>query len=169
MWDVIFNGVPKTEIKIGDTVLDTSPFNSSRPGAFANVTVVKGENTYYGVLLLRDGAVVDVNLSKFGANSKYSDNVLTYTDLEKFMDEQCLFICCSGYYNDTYNALGGWKDLGPTYYEGYYWSCTYRNDSYAGYFLKTNTNMRGATSTSSGSTYCIPVHLVKPATGPMYP
>ena len=169
MLDVIFNGTPKTEIKIGNTVLDTSPYNTSRPQPYAYVTVNDGTNTYRGLLLLRDGAVVDFNLTSIGANSSYTDNVLSYADLKKFLDEQCLFISSSGYYNDRTDALKGWRDLGTTYQEGYYWSSTYAGDSkYPGYYLHLVSGSKASPSTrsSSGSTYCIPVRLVKPATGP---
>lgn len=161
MWDVIFNGTPKTEIRVGDTVLDT-------PGAFANVTVVKDGVNYYGVMLLRDGAVIDVNLTKLGANSKYSDNVLAYdTDFKKFMDAQCIFICCSGFYR-TVQPNEGWNDLGPTH-EGYYWTITFVDNSKGGYYLSTNTDMRGDISSSTGMSEYRALRLVKPATGPMYP
>ncbi|MBR4380201.1 MAG: hypothetical protein IKP48_02990 [Bacteroidaceae bacterium] len=161
IWNTIFNGKPKTEIKIGDTVLGTN--TTTQP--FAYVTVNDGTNTYRGILLLRDGAVVDVNLAKFGVNSSYSDNVLTYAELKKFLDEQCLFISITGVYN-TVAPQQGWRDFGPTWFEGYYWSSTYVNDTKAGYYLATNTNMRGATSSSNGATQYRTVRLVKPANGP---
>ena len=163
IWNTIFNGVPKTEIKIGNTVLGTSPYDSSRPMPWAKVTVTVGDKSYYGVILLRDGAVVDFNLNTLGKSSAYSDNILSYTDLQKFLDERCLFISCSGYYNDVTNSLKGWKNLKGSSYEIDYWSSTYINDTKAGYYLATSL-LNGAATSSSGSTYCMPVRLVKPAT-----
>ncbi len=170
IWETIFNGVPKTEIKIGSRVLGTNN-NSDRLEPYAYVTVNDGTNTYRGVLLLRDGAVVNYNLTSIGKNSECDENQLTLENLQLFLDQQCLFICFSGYYNDSGDVHSGWKDLSESYSGGFYWSCTYAGDpKYPGYYLKlaTGSKVSPATRSNSGSTYCIPVRLVKPATGPMY-
>lgn len=165
IWNTIFWSKPKTEIIIGNTVLGTN--TTTKP--FAYVTVNDGTNTYRGVLLFRDGAVVDVNLSKFGVNSSYSDNVLTYAELKKFLDEQCLFISVTGTYNIKTGSepQPGWRDFGPAWFEGYYWSSTYINSTKAGYFMSFGSNNEnGASQSSNGATHYLPVRLVKPATGP---
>ena len=166
IWDVIFSGTPKTQIKIGSTILDTNVNNTSRPEPFAYVTVNDGTNTYRGVLLLRDGAVVDFDLTSIGHNSKYDDNVLTYADLKKFLDEDCLFISSSGHFDATFNS---WRDLNTSYQNGYYWSSTYRDATHLSYYLGFSGSgvIHGATSNNEGwrGDYN-PVRLVKEATGP---
>ncbi len=160
----IFKGTPKTEIRIGNTILDTDKYNTSRPHPFARVTVNKDNKTYLGVILFRDGAnIPDVNLAVIGQNSKYSDNLIDYDTLKKFLDEQCLFISCTGYYN------GSWKYL-LTGSEGKYWTSTYYNDAQSGYYTQIDSNaIQGTTHTNTGASYYLPVRLVKQATGPMYP
>ena len=163
LWDKIFNGKPMSAITVGSTVL--SPTDNDCPKPYAHITVNKGEDQYFGLLLLRDGATVDVDLAKIGLGSTYSDNVLDYdTQFVKFLDAGCAFFCCSGAYKDTNDSYRGWISLGPhDEYEGYYWSSTYSPDTDAGYFQQTNKSMNGSTKWTIGSYLSFPVRLFQPA------
>ena len=133
--------------------------------AFALVTVtLDAENpysvtagTYYGMLLLRDGATISAeHLTELGYDHAYTENQLTQAEFGDLIELGCLFISISGYYD------GSWRDIRKTYKQGWYWSrIYYSNRAVAFNFSETGYVTVASRSSDYGSRYEA-VKLVKP-------
>ena len=156
-WGNILFGTPKSTITLNG--------NKVASNAFALVTVtLDAENpysvtagTYYGMLLLRDGATISAeNLTKLGYDHAYTDNQLTQAEFGDLIKLGCLFISISGYYD------GSWRDIGKTYKQGWYWSRMYSGGkAYAFNFTETGHVTVATKSSNYGNRYEV-VKLVKP-------
>ena len=156
-WGNILFGAPKSTITLNG--------NNVASNAFALVTVtLNAENpysvtagTYYGMLLLRDGATISAeNLTELGYDHAYTENQLTQAEFGDLIKVGCLFISISGYYD------GSWRDIRKTYKQGWYWSrIYYSNRAVAFNFSETGYVTVASRSSDYGSRYEA-VKLVKP-------
>ncbi len=156
-WGNILFGAPKSTITLNG--------NNVASNAFALVTVtLDAENpysvtagTYYGMLLLRDGATISAeHLTELGYDHAYTENQLTQAEFGDLIELGCLFISISGYYD------GSWRDIRKTYKQGWYWSrIYYSNRAVAFNFSETGYVTVASRSSDYGSRYEA-VKLVKP-------
>ena len=140
---------------------------SAANGSFAMVAVELGDGngysvaagTYYGLLLLRDGATIPEGyLTNTGYGHPYTDNKLTEQQFNELVKMGCLFISATGNYSETYK----WRDLNEWYQCGFYWSITYNSSKDKIYHFEFDEagNVSVATSSSDRNLYQV-VKLVK--------
>ena len=161
-WAIILEGAPLLPIKVGNTTISTTDENM----AWALVTVTDNTNSYYGVILLRDGSTIPSGLldeNYLGSeHGGFDDNELDMDQFNQLIEAGCLFVSCSGKYVSLYNE---WRDMKDSFWDdiGYYWSGSYwANDENTAYFMQIDVDSYGAGANTHGSNsdYC-PVRLVK--------
>jgi hypothetical protein len=161
-WAIILEGAPLLPIKVGNTTISTTDENM----AWALVTVTDNTNSYYGVILLRDGSTIPSGLldenylgSEYGG---FDDNELDMDQFNQLIEAGCLFVSCSGKYDSLFNE---WRDMKDSYWDdiGYYWSGSYwANDENTAYFMQIDVDSYGAGANTHGSNSdYYPVRLVK--------
>lgn len=140
---------------------------SAANGSFAMVAVELEDGngysvaagTYYGMLLLRDGAAIPEGyLTNTGYDHPYTDNKLNEEKFNELVKMGCLFISVTGYYSPTYK----WRDLNTTYQCGFYWSNTYNSSRGKIYYFDFDEagNVSVATASSDNGRYHV-AKLVK--------
>ena len=161
-WSKILFGGPKTPITVNGTTVTG--------GYYAMVTVnlksgsaytptILSDKTYYGTLLLRDGATIPNGyLTKTGTSSKYTDNVLSEDKFKALVKMGCLFIPAAGYHTGS-----AWDDLKSSRHNGRYWTRNFWKSGYV-YQLtfKDDGTMNTKTTGSSTTNYYLVTKLVKP-------
>lgn len=149
-WGKILMGAPKSAIKIeksDGTVVSVTAANKG-------CAFVKIDNTYYGMLLLRDGSFIpkEGNLQYWGNES--SLNIITSEQFAVLKEAGCLLIPSLGKYTGS-----EWRDRT----EGNYQTASYFADGKGMVmnFYYYNNKYTFSTSTSFSTTRYAPVRLVK--------
>ena len=171
-WADIFYDSPKSAIKISNREGTITKTITSDP-AYLPVSVVDGDNTYNGLLLLRDGSQIvsdKLSTATYGGrpftavgypdnwNSvalacDYSTNSLSLAELQMLIETySCAFVQCSGYYRSDWRYIAN---------EGFYWARNPQSgDKGAFHFTSSNTSVDLYAGARYDEAYYHPVRLV---------
>ena len=162
VWSTILFGTPKSPVTVNGTAITSEAFAMVSVSLEAGNSYSVAAGTYYGMLLLRDGATIPAGyLTWTGLDSTYEDNPLDEEQFNDLIRLGCLFISASGYYWETDTS---WRDLDDYYQCGHYWTNTYESDDdyfYFLYFDETGEASAAYHETISNEDYKV-VKLVKP-------
>ena len=147
VWMEIINGQPKTPIVVNGQ-------NVAKGYAF--VSISHGGRTYSGLLLLRDGMVINcASLTKVGQIAHYSENALSSSEFAELKAAGCLFVMSTGVFQYADHSVEWWYGED----EGHYYTATYT--AKANYLrFDDGTDVSIYTAYTNASAPYLPVRLV---------
>ena len=161
-WYKIIKGSPSTKITIqkpDESVVEIPTGYYGKDLCYTFVNVTKDEDTYFGMVLLRDGSYIpkECGIQYYGKGSAL--NNITFEQLKALVDAGGCFFSSTGCW-----TIDSWRYIkNNSNVEGNYMSCTYASDKWYRMSL-SNYSSPGASATTgtvgAGTTY-IPVRLVK--------
>lgn len=159
-WYKIIRSATSSKISIqntDDSITNVTTGYYGKDQCFAFVVVTKDENTYFGMVLFRDGTYIpkECGIQHWGKGSAI--NNITYEQLQALIDAGCFFFSSTGgWFNGSWRYINNNSNV-----EGNYMSSSYASSKWYRMQITNYSSPSVSTSTGTNSSPYIPVRLVK--------